>query len=367
LQAKNEAALKQLKSDMEIEISSYQNEIHNLKEIIEEKEAQILHSQGDKERLAQMLQKLNDENKEIRQMLMFRQQQDYKKLEDRSQQTDIEKQPSPRVPLVDHEPKIRATNEQDLVTKLEKALAEIDQRTSSSTRNREKHIEVLTDKLNLSLEALEAYKKMASDLKKNLRIKDEGLHQLREQVAKLKKKQHELSKKMKIDTETEDDNDTSDTDFQVVFPRRDHTKVHQEESKKKEIPKPEKLINRLQNPKSSPSSQQASKRIDKHNGYPIGNSKAPSSPSKLQQPFKQVETIHSADVWTDVDVEDLPERYSEVHYKLIKKAQFQDIVDRLKNEKILELETKLTKLKSEEGKVLAIFLYKLSLESKRKL
>jgi hypothetical protein len=40
-------------------------------------------------------------------------------------------------------------------------------------------------------------------------------------------------------------------------------------------------------------------------------------------------------------VEELPEQFSEVQYKMLKKSQFFEIVNRLKNERIMELEAKL--------------------------
>ena len=58
--------------------------------------------------------------------------------------------------------------------------------------------------------------------------------------------------------------------------------------------------------------------------------------------------LMSTETYKIKDVEELPERYSEVQYKLLKKTQFFDIVNRLKNEKLMELEAKLSNRKNGE-------------------
>ena len=94
--------------------------------------------------------------------------------------------------------------------------------------------------------------------------------------------------------------------------------------------------------------------------------KSPPPTKSREQPIKPVgksknNPVITTDAWTGMfkhqkcflfssllsDVEELPDRFADVHYKLIKKSQFYDIVDRLKMEKKLEHEAKINKLKGE--------------------
>ncbi len=76
--------------------------------------------------------------------------------------------------------------------------------------------------------------------------------------------------------------------------------------------------------------------------------KEPTKADKKGKHKSPVTLEYSTEMWTDADVEELPERYNEVHYRVMKKAQIQDIVDRIKTAKIIELESKLQK--QQEGK-----------------